>query len=422
MEQFPKLYKLEQKFADEKVENIEEQAIEAVKAAIQKSSLPDGASIAITVGSRGIKNIILILKTVVSHLKELGYSPFLVAAMGSHGGGTASGQRDLLESLGITESSMGVQISCSDEAECIGETVEGGEKLPVYMASEVVKADATLVVNRIKPHTSFRGKYESGLLKMISVGLGRPQGASMVHRLGADRMAEVIPAIAKVSLEKTNIFGGIAIVENAYDETSIIRGIPANGIFEAEEKLQEISKKSMPSLPVDDIDFCLVGEMGKNYSGTGMDTNIIGRMRIEGLPEPNKPDIRYLGVLKLSKASHGNASGIGLADFTTESLVADIDKKATYLNCMTSGFVIRAAIPMTFVNDRELMRGALKTLKMEDNPEDVRMIYIKNTLHLDEVWVTRPIYEEIKNQQNIKFIGGSEPIRFDHEGRLQLRK
>ncbi|HET7657919.1 MAG TPA: DUF362 domain-containing protein [Bacillales bacterium] len=418
MVQFPKWYKFEQKFENETIENVEEEAKQAVRDAVEKASLKKGASIAVTAGSRGIQNIVLILKAVLAELKEHGYSPFLVAAMGSHGRGEASGQRDLLESLGITESSMGVDIACSTEAKQIGETDEESGMLPVYMAPEVLEADATLVVNRIKPHTSFRGPYESGLLKMIAVGLGRPKGASMVHRLGADKMAEVIPAIAKVSLEKTNIIGGIAIVENAYDETSVIRGIPTGNIFEEEKELQELSKKRMPALPVEDIDVCLVGEMGKNYSGTGMDTNIIGRMRIEGLPEPKTPAIRYLGVLNLSEESHGNANGIGLADFTTESLVSRIDREATYLNCITSGFIIRSAIPMTFSNDKELIIGAIKTLKMEENPEDIRMVYIKNTLHVDEVWVTRPIYEEIKDRENVTFISGPEPIPFDEEGRI----
>lgn len=419
MDRLPFLYKLKQTFANETVEDVEGEVKREVRAVVEQAGLRKGAKIAVTAGSRGIQNIVLILKSVVEELKNQGYEPFLVAAMGSHGGGKAEGQKDLLESLGVTESSIGVKVACSGESVQIGETDEASGRLPVYMAPEVLDADATLLVNRIKPHTSFRGPYESGLLKMAAVGLGRPKGATMVHKLGADRMAEVIPAIAKVSLEKTNIIGGIAIVENAYDETALIQGVMKDRIFEVEKGLQEKAKKMMPSLPVKEMDLCLVGEMGKNYSGTGMDTNIIGRMRIEGVPEPETPAIRYLGVLRLSKESHGNANGIGLADFTTETLVADIDREPTYLNCVTSGFVIRAAIPMTFPNDRELLLNAMKTLKLDD-PNALRLVYIKNTLKLDEVWVSEPVYEEIKGSQNLTKISGPDPIPFDENGHIQL--
>ncbi|HET7578333.1 MAG TPA: DUF2088 domain-containing protein [Bacillales bacterium] len=419
MSDFPMLYKVKQEFDRETVTDLDAEVKKAVKDAVQHADLPDGAKVAVTAGSRGIQNIVVILQTVIQELKDQGYAPFLVAAMGSHGGGKAEGQKELLESLGITETSMGVPISCSTEAVQIGETDENSGELPVYMAPGVMEADATLLVNRIKPHTSFRGPYESGLLKMAAVGLGRPAGATMVHKLGADRMAEVIPAIAKVSLEKSNIIGGVALVENAYDETAVIQGAPKDRIFEMEKELQARAKKMMPSLPVAEADLCLVGEMGKNYSGTGMDTNIIGRMRIEGVAEPETPAIRYLGVLRLSEESHGNANGIGLADFTTEALVSELDREPTYLNCVTSGFVIRAAIPLTFSNDRELLEGAIKTLKLDD-PDTMRLVYIKNTLHVDEVWVSEPVYEEIKEHSHVTLVSGPAPIPFDEDGQIQL--
>lgn len=419
MSDFPPLYKLKQKFGTETVTDLDSEVRKAVEESVTKATLPKGASIAVTAGSRGIRNIVSILQTVMSELKNKGYSPFLVAAMGSHGRGEASGQKDVLESLGITESSMEAPVSCGDQVVQIGETDEATGNLPVYMAKEAVEADATLVINRVKPHTAFHGPYESGLLKMISLGLGRPKGAMMVHSLGADRMAEVIPAIAGVSLKKANIVGGIAIVENAYDETAIIQGMSSDKIFEAEKELLAKAKTMMPSLPVDHMDLCLVGEMGKNYSGTGMDTNIIGRMRIEGIAEPEMPAIKYLGVLNLSKESHGNANGVGLADFTTEWLVQDIDREATYLNGLTSGFAIRCAIPITFNNDRELLEGAMKALKVND-PDRMRLVYIKNTLHLDEVWVSGPVYEEIKDKPNVMLLSGPDPLPFDENNRVQL--
>ncbi|HET7629396.1 MAG TPA: DUF2088 domain-containing protein [Bacillales bacterium] len=419
MNDFPRVYKIKQKFERKTIADLHEEVRSAVDAALEEADLPDGARIAVTAGSRGISNYVQILQDVVRSLKSKGYSPFLVAAMGSHGRGEADGQRELLASLGITEESMAVDISCSSKCAQVGETDEASGRLPVYAASEMLDADATLLVNRVKPHTAFRGPYESGLLKMAAVGLGRPKGATMVHSLGAERMAEVIPAIAKVAFAKTNIIGGLAIVENAYDETAVVQGIPVGRIFEVEKQLQTEAKKMMPSLPVDHIDLCLVGEMGKNFSGTGMDTNIIGRMRIQGIPEPEKPAITYLGVLNLSEASHGNANGIGLADLTTESLVRDIDYKATYLNSLTSGFLIRAAVPMTFPNDWELIQGAVKGLKLS-NPRTMRLVYMRNTLHLDEIWVSESVFDEIKHLSNVTVESGPDPISFDKRGRIRF--
>ncbi|GIM46004.1 hypothetical protein DNHGIG_15530 [Collibacillus ludicampi] len=430
MTEWPSLYKLKQHFSGQSVSDIQSETIKAVDVCLQNTRLSPGSRIAITAGSRGIKNIVQILQTIVKHLKDRGYSPFLVAAMGSHGRGEASGQREVLNSLGITETAIGTTVSCSDQVIQIGATEEAYIEgqittasedlagLPVYIAKEAYEADGILVVNRVKPHTSFHGEYESGLLKMMAVGLGRAKGADMVHSLGAGLLAQAIPTIAGVILKHAPILGGIAIVENAFEETAIIQGIPANRIFQEEKGLLKKAKAMMPSLPVQQIDLCLVGEMGKNFSGTGMDTNIIGRLRIQGMPEPKQPLIKYLAVLGLSKESHGNATGIGLADFTTEAVVAQIDKKATYLNCLTSGFVCRAFIPMTFPTEQKLLEGAIKALKLK-NPETIRLVYIKNTLHLDELWVSEPIYRELKNKENIERIEGPLPLQFDQTGRIK---
>lgn len=421
MDGFPSLYKIKQEFENETVQDLSSEIKKAVDDSMKQANLSVGARIAVTAGSRGIQNYVVILQTVIGELKDKGYSPFLVAAMGSHGRGEAAGQQEVLMSLGVTESSMGVPILCSDKVVQVGETDDLTGRIPVYMAEEAKEADATLVINRVKPHTAFHGDYESGLLKMIAVGLGRPKGATMVHRLGADRMGEVIPAMAHVAIEKTNIIGGIAIVENAFDATAMIQGIPSERIFKEEKELLKKAKKMMPSLPVNQVDLCLVGEMGKNYSGTGMDTNIIGRMRIEGLSEPEIPAIKYLGVLSLSKESHGNANGIGLADFTTDSLVKDLDRESTYLNCLTTGFIIRAAIPMTFSTELALLKGAIKALKLTDS-ETIRLIYIKNTLHLGEIWVSKSIYEEIKDMPRVTVISGPELMSFNQCGSIQFKQ
>lgn len=423
-----RMYKIKQHFPGMRVNDVPAATISALERIVRHAGLKPGATIAITAGSRGINRIDGILKQAVQFLQHKGYRPFLVAAMGSHGNGEAEGQRDVLASLGITEQSIGAPVRCAGEVVQLGVTSADPlpdssavplSGLPVYMAKEAYEADGILVVNRIKPHTAFQGDYESGLLKMIAVGLGRAVGANSVHSLGAGKLAQAIPSIARVCLERAPIIGGIAIVENAEEETAILEGIAASELFAAEKRLLQEAKRLMPSLPVSQIDLCLVGEMGKNYSGTGMDSNIIGRMRIHGMAEPKRPSITYVGVLGLSHASHGNAAGIGLADFTTDAVVNSIDRQSTYLNCLTSGFVARAAIPMSFRNDRELVEKALFALKAAD-PQTVRLLIIKNTLHLDEMFVSEPIHNELLSNNNCEQIDDPFHLSFDSGGKLLL--
>ncbi|WML50793.1 DUF2088 domain-containing protein [Neobacillus sp. PS3-12] len=378
-------------------------------------NLKPGASIAITAGSRGISNYTLILKTIVKTLKEWGYEPFLFSAMGSHGGGTAEGQQEILQSLNINPETVGCPVYCSSEVKILEEIEWLGQKIPVYCAAEAINADGVLVVNRIKPHTSFHGNYESGLLKMMTVGMGRAKGADRFHSLGATHLADAIPLIAGQVLERAPIVGGIGIVENEHEKTAIIKGIPFEQIVYEEKSLLLEAKRLMPKLPLEHADLCIVGEMGKNFSGTGMDTNIIGRLRIQGIPEPTTPYFTYLGVLRLSEPSHGNATGIGLADFTTQKLVQEIDSKATYLNCLTSGFVIRSAVPMTFNTDKELVQGALQALKY-DGSGGIRLLFIKNTLYINELWVSKAIYDELKDKEEIELVEKLPTIPFDADG------
>ncbi|MED1205451.1 hypothetical protein [Heyndrickxia acidicola] len=382
-------------------------------------NLRRGASIAVTAGSRGMANNVTLLKSIIAALRDLGFQPFLFSAMGSHGGGTGEGQEKILQSLGITPSTMGCPVSCSGEVRLLEEFDRLGKKIPVYCAKEAMEADGILVVNRIKPHTSFHGDYESGLLKMMTVGMGRAKGADVFHSLGAEYLAEAVPLIGSRILKLAPVIGGIGIVENANEQTAIISGIPIERIFEEEKQLLIEAKKQMPKLPIEKADICIVCEMGKNFSGTGMDTNIIGRLRIQGIPEPTAPHFTYLGVLRLSEPSHGNATGIGLADFTTKKLAKAIDSKSTYLNCLTSGFVIRASVPMNFETDRELVQGALQALKY-DGVISLRLIIIKNTLNIDELWVTKAIFDELKVDETIEFVEELPSIPFDSEGNLVL--
>lgn len=379
-----------------------------------------GARVAITAGSRGINGIPQLLRGVANAVRDAGGAPFLFSAMGSHGGGTGHGQRDILTSLGVTEESTGTSVSCSDEVVHLGETTGPRSGLPVYFAREATEADMIIPVNRVKPHTSFHGPHESGLLKMLTVGAGRAHGASMVHRLGWHHMVEAIDSIATTVLARLPVIGGIAIVQDAHEHPAVIEGIPATELRTREAQLLDRARQLLPRLPVDGLDALIVRSMGKAYSGSGMDTNVIGRLRLEGMDEPATPAIRALGVLDLDHGSHGNATGVGLADFTTERLVAKLDRESTYLNCLTSGGPQRAAVPMTFPSDSALVAAMARMLKPNPGEENtVRMAIIDNTLHLDTMWVSEALVPEIREREEIEMLSSTTAIGFDADGRLE---
>lgn len=386
---------------------------------VSEAALPLGAKVAITAGSRGIQGIAGIYRAVVEAVRDAGCEPFLFSSMGSHGRGSSEGAREVLDSLGVTEESVGAPMICSDRVSLVGETTEPLPGLSVYVAEEAAAADAVLAVNRVKPHTSFHGPQESGLMKMLAVGAGRAEGASMVHRLGWENMVDAIGSIGSVVLERLPVVGGIALVQNGREEHAVVRGVSAARMPEEEARLLELARGYLPRLPVNDLDVLVVREMGKDYSGTGMDTNVIGRLRLEGIPEPELPRIRYLGVLGLSEASHGNATGIGLADFTTRRLVEKVDPEATYLNCLTSGGPIRAAIPMTLENDKALLEAVWQALKPKHDSE-VRMMVIDNTLNLERLRASASLLEEITDTEGIEVSGNPKPLDFDKLGRIKL--
>jgi hypothetical protein len=412
-----RLVKVRQGFEAPAVPDIARAVREEVARLVRGGDLCPGSRVGITAGSRGVKDAVEAYRAAVEALRDAGHEPFLFSSMGSHGRATVEGQRDLLRSLGVTEENVGAPVSCSDEVVEIGKTGPPLAGLPVYVAREAAEADAVLALNRVKPHTSFHGPHESGLMKMLAVGMGRAEGASMVHRLGWDRMVHSVEAIGGAVLGRLPVLGGLALVENAREETAVVEGLAAGEIPEGEARLLEAARAFMPSLPVQNLDLCVVGEMGKNYSGTGMDTNVIGRLRLEGIPEPEEPRIRYLAVLDLSEGSHGNATGVGLADFTTERLVAKIDREATYLNCLTSGGTMRAAIPMTFPTDEALFEAAWKALKPE-RLEEARLVIVNDTLHLEEAWVSENLVNELGERTSI--VGDAFELGFGDDGEVVL--
>lgn len=408
---------MRQRFAADRVADARAAARDATARLLAGQDLAPGARVAITAGSRGVAEVVELYRGAADAVRAAGAEPFLFTAMGSHGGGTADGQRALLASLGVTEETVGMPVSCSSDVVLIGETEKPIAGVPVYTAPEAADADGVLVVNRVKPHTSFHGPYESGLLKMLAVGMGRPAGASMVHRLGWAAMGDAVRSVSAVVRERMPVIGALAVVENAHEQPAVVEGVPEHALDERETELLERARASLPTLPVDELDLCVVREMGKNLSGTGMDTNVIGRLRVQGIPEPPSPRIAYLGVLDLSEASHGNATGIGLADFTTARLVAKIDQDATNLNCLTTGSPIRAAVPMTLATDLALFEAVWQALRPERG-SDVRAAVVTNTLHLDELWLS----ERSRADAGERVDTVSEPVppSFDADGNLVM--
>jgi len=393
--EIPRLIKVRQYFKREYIEDVEDRVRgEILKLGI---SIKPGSEIAIAVGSRGIRNIDRIVKATVEVVKEMGGKPFIVPAMGSHGGATAKGQKELLEGYGIREEVIGAPIRSSME---VVELPSDGLVNRVFMDKIVYSADGTIVINRIKPHTDFHGDIESGLLKMCVIGLGKHKQAIEIHRFGTYGLRHLIPLTAERIIKYGNIIFGIAIVENAYDETMIIEGVRPEEFEETDKRLLKIARENMPSLPVDNLDLLIIDQMGKDISGAGMDTNIIGRIYIDGEPEPEKPKITRIVVTDLTEKTHGNAIGIGLADFTTRKLFEKIDFNATYQNAVTSTFVLRGKIPIIAEDSRTAIEWALRTCGPIEI-ENAKIIRIKDTLSLSEMYVSRSILDEIKHRVEV---------------------
>jgi hypothetical protein len=376
-----------------------------------------GAKIGLTAGSRGIADIVPILSAVVRFVKEKGCQPWIIPAMGSHGGGTPEGQLKLLAGLGITEEAIGAPLVASGEAVRIGEV---GCGVPVYANRVALEMDGLIIVNRVKPHTSFHAPIESGLLKMLAVGLGNPQGAASLHSYGIRGLESLIPLLAAYTMEHLPVLYGIAIVENAYEQTALLAGLEPEQFYEREQELLKTARSLMPRLPFNDLDLLVVRSMGKCFSGTGMDTNIIGRLRIQGEPEPEHPHIKRIAVLDLDERSKGNALGVGLADFTTDRLLAKVDWTATYLNVLSTTFVMRAMAPMHFATDEEVLSAALQSLGGEEQ-EGARVLVIDNTLDLSRIEFSAALLEDVRAQPPLAIEGDGRRMQFAG-GKLEGRQ
>ncbi|GIQ68836.1 DUF2088 domain-containing protein [Xylanibacillus composti] len=371
-----------------------------------------GQQIAVVAGSRGIANLAAMTKELVEAIRARGAEPFLVPGMGSHGGATAEGQQRVLEHLGISEASMGVPIRSSMDVVEV-DRLENG--LPVYADALAAQADGIVVINRIKPHTAFRGRIESGLMKMIAIGLGKQKGAEACHQLGFKYMAENVPKMANILIQKLPILFGVGIVENAYDQTCRIEVVAAAEMEAREPELLEEAKSRMPRIPFEQLDVLIIDYIGKNISGDGMDPNITGRY-----PTPyahGGPDVSKMVVLDLTAESHGNANGVGTADFTTRRLVDKTDWPATYANGLTSTVCAPTKMATVLENDRDAIKAAIKTCNILDYTT-CRLARIRDTLHLGELEISLPLLEEARRITGVEIVGVPYEWTFDADGYL----
>ena len=389
----------------DRVDDIEGRVRQSLSDVLGGTRPPD--RIAVACGSRNITDLVPIVSSLVRGLHERGYRPFLVPAMGSHGGATSAGQRELLEELGLTEERLDVPIRSSMEVEKVGETAQG---LPVYWDREALAADGVIVVNRVKPHSTLHPPLGSGLKKMIAIGLGKQKGAETLHRA---RLQDHLRPVAALLLERAPILGGIAIVENGCGQTAWIEGVPRQTLLDRDDQLLETARAYLPHLPLLPLDVLVIRQVGKNISGTGMDPNVIGRHRRHG--GQADVDIATIVALHLTPESHGNATGIGMADLITERLQRAIDWKATSTNCLTGQFVQGMRLPYAFPSDRDAIAAALNLCP---DPGRARCMVIEDTAHLETIYVSESLAGEAKENPSLEPMAPFTQLAFGLDGGL----
>lgn len=412
---YPRMIKTRQEFKTHPIRDIPGTVrSELARLKLQRTITP-GSSVAITAGSRGVANIATVLSAVVNELKAIRARPFIVPAMGSHGGATPEGQKTVLKKYGITEETMGVPIRSSMEVVEIGSTPDG---LPVFLDKYASEADHIGVVNRVKAHTDFKAPIESGLMKMMTIGLGKQRGADHYHR-GVVQYSyyQIVVSVGREVIKRGPIAFGLALVENQRDETALIRAALPEEIEETDRKLLRTAKRLMPRIPFDRIDILIVDQIGKEISGAGMDPNVIGRHVVPFAKVPPKPKILRIFVRDITPDSYGNAIGIGMADFTTKRFVDKIDRQATYMNCITGCTPETARIPVYLDNDREVMDAALKSLGLVE-PENARIVHITDTLRLEEMEISEALAAEAEEMANVTVIGKPHAMSFDDDANL----
>ncbi len=414
MSRLPRMCDIVQQFDNPSVADIPGTVREQLRALDLKNTVRPGDTVAITAGSRGVANIAVILKEIGAHFLSLGARPFIVPAMGSHGGGTVEGQLKLLADYGVTEERIGIPFRATMETVIVAQTDRG---MPVHFDRFASEADHVFVCNRVKPHTRFVGPVESGLHKMMLIGLGKHEGAKIYHRaILENSFPEIIAAVAERVLKVCRVVGGLAILENANDETAMIEAVPPQSFAQREAELLKLANQWLPQLPFPDVDLLIVDRVGKNISGVGMDANVVGRKFNDHAATPNDlARCRRIMIRSLTPESHGNATGIGLAEFTTQRCVDQIDREITRINCITGLHPEAAMIPITLPNDALAVENALQTIGRVE-PENARVIQILDTLHLQRVRVSEAYFDAVRASSRLSFAGEPTEFPLDSDG------
>jgi hypothetical protein len=413
---FPKIFRLRQRFDATCIKDVPAETHGQLAALNLGKKVRPGQSVAITASSRGIANIAQITRAIVEHFKKYGAQPFIVPAMGSHGGGSAQGQRQVIESYGITEGYVGCPIRS------IVDTVEvcrSEHGFPVHFDRLAFEADHVLILNRVKPHSGFHGPIESGLMKMLLIGLGNCEGAKIYHRAILDYSFEhIIRDVAEKVINTCPILAGLAIVENAYDQTALIQAVAPKDFETREKELLVQAKKLMPRLPFDTVDVLVIDRMGKDISGVGVDPNVVGRkFNDHKAVDGESPKVRRICLRSLTPASHGNATGMGMAEFCKSEFLRQADPAATRFNCLVSGHVSAAMPPLDFKTDREMLDAAFGTIGLVE-PSNAKLIWIADTLHLDQVECSAAYLDEAQRRGDLEILTKPRDLPFDPAGDL----
>lgn len=409
----PEMMRVSQQFDDTHIEDVPGKVNEQLHLKKIRARVLPGMRIAVAAGSRGISNYGAIIRGIVDFVKEQGAEPFIVSAMGSHGGACAEGQRAILEGYGITEERMGCSVKYSMETKVIGRTED--DRYPVQIDKFAAEADGIIICNRLKAHTAFRGPYESGLMKMLAIGLAKQKGAEFCHSRGFKYMAEMVPLFGRGIIRNANVLFGLALLENAYDQTADIVALTDDEIITEEPKLLQRAVAMMPRILIEHADVLIVDEIGKNISGDGMDPNISGTFAVPYAS--GGIDVQRVAVLDITEASHGNTIGLGMADCSTRRAFNKFDPEATYPNSLTCLVTQVSKIPMIFKNDKECIQGAIKTLADVDF-DDIKLVRIKNTLTMSEIEVSANLRPLVEANPAMRVISEPRPMPFDAEGNL----
>jgi hypothetical protein len=407
----PPLAMIRQDVVDDSITDVAAATRESFRQSPLAASLRPGMRVAIGVGSRNFANTPTVVRETVAWFKEHGARPFIVPAMGSHGKATDEGQKELLATQGVTEESMGCPIISSMEVVEVGRLENG---FPVYMDRNAFEADAVFVVNRVKLHPSFRGKHESGIIKMVTIGLGKQAGAESCHALGYKKFPELLPKMAALVMSKANFLGGLAVVENFLDKTCIVEAIPTEKMFERDAALLRIAAAKMPSLPFDKIDALIIDEVGKNINGGGMDANVVGRYATQWMN--GGPEITCIGLLDITDESHGNGHGTGFADIITHRMRDKLDFEAAYVNSLTSTTLRACAMPCALATDRDVFRAAVKCCHQPDL-DKLRFARIKNTLMLKYIRISPALIPDAL-EKGCRLVAEPLPVPFAENGEL----